>query len=165
VSPQLAGELAGDPPARERMLDAAQTALALTAGDDQTSATLIVEGAGGLLSPLADELTVCDLAAALRLPLLIAARPGLGTINHTLLTLQSARAAGLTVRAVVLTPWPGEPSRLELSNRETIERLGFVEVAGLPLAAGPDLDELARIGASLPWRRWLGMPAAVRQPA
>jgi dethiobiotin synthetase len=165
VSPQLAGELEGDPPARERMLDAAHAALALSAGDDQTSATLIIEGVGGLLSPLADELTVCDLAAALRLPLLIAARPGLGTINHTLLTLQSARAAGLTVRAVVLTPWPGEPSRLELSNREAIERLGFVEVAGLPLAAGPALDELARIGASLPWRRWLGIPAAVRQPA
>ena len=56
--------------------------------------TVIVEGVGGLLSPLAENLTVCDFAVALRLPLLIAARPGLGTINHTLLTLQAARAAG-----------------------------------------------------------------------
>jgi len=167
VSPQLAGELAGEPPARERILEAGRDALALAAGDgEQTGgATLIVEGVGGLLSPLADGLTVCDLAVALRLPLLIAARPGLGTINHTLLTLQSARAAGLTVRAVVLTPWPRRPLRLELSNRAAIERSGLVEVAVLPRAGGPAIDELARIGESLPWRRWLGASDAVRQPA
>ncbi len=157
VSPQLAAELAGRPLAREQVLDAALAALASAAGDDGAAPrTLIVEGAGGLLSPLADELTVCDLAAALRLPLLIAARPGLGTINHALLTLQAARAAALTVRAVVLTPWPAQPSRLERSNREAIERFGFVEVATLPRADGPDLSELARIGEELPWRRWLG---------
>ena len=72
--------------------------------------TLIVEGVGGLLVPLARSFTVCDLAAALGLPLVIAARPGLGTINHTLLTVRVARAAGLEVRAVVLTPWPAEPT-------------------------------------------------------
>jgi dethiobiotin synthetase len=161
VSPQLAAELAGEPLARERVLDAARAALASATNDGDAAATLIVEGAGGLLSPLAEELTVCDLAAALRLPLLIAARPGLGTINHTLLTLQSARAAGLTVCAVVLTPWPERPSRLEHSNREQIARLGFVEVAVLPRAAGPDLAELARVGEELPWRRWVGRRAAV----
>jgi dethiobiotin synthetase len=169
VSPQLAAELAGEPLARERVIDAARAALAAASvsdaredgigedgiGEDGLAATLIVEGAGGLLSPLAEELTVCDLAVALRLPLLIAARPSLGTINHTLLTLQSARAAGLNVRAVVLTPWPERPSRLERSNRDAIERFGFVEVATLPRADGPDLDELARIGGTLPWRRWL----------
>lgn len=173
VSPALAAELAGVPLARGRVLDAARAALAAASmsrargactGEDGTSedgaaTTLIVEGAGGLLSPLADELTVCDLAVALRLPLLIAARPGLGTINHTLLTLQSARAAGLTVRAVVLTPWAERPSRLERSNRAAIERFGFVEVATLPRADGPDLDELARVGGALPWRRWLGVCA------
>ena len=55
---------------------------------------LIVEGVGGLLAPLAEDYTVRDFAVALGLPLLIAARPGLGTINHTLLTLQGARAGG-----------------------------------------------------------------------
>ncbi len=164
VSPQLAAELAGEPLPRARVLDAAREALASASdhGDHEArGATLIVEGAGGLLSPLADELTVCDLAVALRLPLLIAARPGLGTINHTLLTLQVARAAGLTVRAVVLTPWPERPSRLERSNREAIARFGFVEVAVLPRACGPELAELARIGEELPWRRWLGRRAGV----
>ena len=96
-----------------------------------------------------------DLAVALGLPVLIAARPGLGTINHTLLTLEAARAVGLDVRAVVLTPWPREPTVLERSNRETLARVGEVEVDTLSPIAGPELSELARAGEQLPWRRWL----------
>jgi dethiobiotin synthetase len=162
VSPQLAAELAGEPLDRRELL---ATATELAASAVREERTLIVEGAGGLLSPLATELTVCDLAVALRLPLLIAARPGLGTINHTLLTLQAARAAALNVRAVVLTPWPERPSRLERYNLEAITRFGFVEVGTLPRADGPQISELARIGAALPWRRWLGeRPAPVAQP-
>jgi dethiobiotin synthetase len=162
VSPQLAAELAGEPLDRRELLAAAAEVAASAVREERT---LIVEGAGGLLSPLAAELTVCDLAVALKLPLLIAARPGLGTVNHTLLTLQAARAAGLSVRAVVLTPWPERPSRLERYNREAITRFGFVEVETLAPANGPEIAELARIGAALPWRRWLGRrPAAVAQP-
>jgi dethiobiotin synthetase len=153
VSPLLAAELAGETLQARRLLAAGAAAVADREDGDST---VIVEGVGGLLSPLADNLTVCDFAVSLRLPLLIAARPGLGTINHTLLTLQSARAAGLSVRAVVLTPWPPQPSRLELSNREAITRFGFVEVDTLGLAASPRIEELARVGAELPWRRWLG---------
>jgi dethiobiotin synthetase len=153
VSPQLAAELAGERIDRERMLAAAAAAAANGGG---VPPVVIVEGVGGLLSPLADDFTVCDYAAALRLPLLIAARPGLGTINHTLLTLQAARAAALHVRAVVLTPWPERPSRLERSNLEAITRFGFVEVVTLARAASPEIAELARVGADLPWRRWLG---------
>jgi dethiobiotin synthetase len=169
VSPQLAAELAGEPLARERVLEAARGALAGAStsadGGECERRTLIVEGAGGLLSPLAEELTVCDLAVAMRLPLLIAARPGLGTINHTLLTLQVARAHGLSVRAVVLAPWPEHPSVLEESNRSAIARFGFVEVATLARAATPAIDELARIGGALPWRRWLGERPRVAQVA
>ena len=108
--------------------------------------TLIVEGVGGLLVPLADELTVRDLAVALGLPLLIAAGPGLGTINHTLLTLDAARAAGLDVCAVVLTPWPEQPSKLEQSNRATIAQLGDVEVVCLGHVGSPAVADLARAG-------------------
>ncbi|HYM54222.1 MAG TPA: dethiobiotin synthase [Solirubrobacteraceae bacterium] len=148
VSPHLAARLAGERIDPERLLAAARRA----AIDD---GTLVVEGVGGLLVPLTDHYTVCDLAAALGLPVLIAAAAGLGTINHTLLTLEAARAAGLDVRAVVLTPWPEEPSELERSNLETIAHLGGVEVVGLGAVPGPDIAELARVGASLPWRRWL----------
>jgi dethiobiotin synthetase len=81
---------------------------------------------------------VRDLAADLGYPLAIAAPPGLGTINHTLLTIEAARAAGLEVAMVVLTPWPERPTRIEQSNRETIADLGDVDVrilAPLDLAA------------------------------
>lgn len=148
VAPHLAAQLAG------AQIDPAQ--IVASARESAEGATLIVEGVGGLLVPLSDDFTVCELAASLALPLLIAARPGLGTINHTLLTLRAARAAGLEVAAVVITPWPAEPTLLERSNRETIARLGTVEVDTLAAVAGPDPDELARAGGLLPWREWLG---------
>lgn len=150
VSPHLAAELAG-----ERIDPAQVLADARISSDPAGEEIVIVEGVGGLLVPLAGQYTVCDLAAELGLAVLIAARPGLGTINHTLLTLQAARAASLDVRAVVLTPWPREPSVMALSNRETIARLGEVEVAGLPHVSALDSAALARAGESLPWRRWL----------
>ncbi len=150
VSPHLAAELVG------QRLDPAQLlAAARAAGQGHT---LVVEGVGGLLVPLAPDYTVCDLAADLRLPLLIAAAPGLGTINHTLLTLHAARAVGLDVAAVVLTPWPSQPSPMERSNRETIARLGGVEVEGLPRVQTPSPSELVLAGETLPWRRWVGAP-------
>ena len=114
----------------------------------------MVEGVGGLLVPLSDEHDIRDLAVALGLPLVIAARPGLGTINHSLLTIEAARAAGLDVRAVILTPWPDEPSVMERSNRDTIARRGAVEVATLRRVR--DEDDLAAAGATLPWADWLG---------
>ena len=147
VSPHLAAQLAGERVDPEDLVMRARAA-----GGDE--ATLIVEGVGGLLAPLAEDYTVRDLAVALGLPLLIAARPELGTINHTLLTLQSARAVGLDVRAVVLTPWPEEPSEIQLSNRETIARMGDIEVAVLSQIRSPAISDLAPAGNALPWRQW-----------
>ena len=77
-----------------------------------------------------------DLAVALGFPLVVAARPGLGTISHTLLTLEAARAAGLAVAGVVLTPWPDAPTAMLRSNRATIARLGAVDVSDAAAAAG-----------------------------
>jgi dethiobiotin synthetase len=161
VSPHLAAELAGVEIERISLLANADRAWArvqseAAVGEENgDEATLLVEGVGGLLVPLSGSYLVADLASDLALPLLIAARPGLGTINHTLLTLQAARAAGLDVMAVVLGPWPQEPGPIERSNRETIASLGEVEVASLPLVAAPDPAMLAAAGESLPWRRWL----------
>lgn len=150
VSPHLAAELAGT------MLELDGLARAGRAAADGAD-VLVAEGVGGLLVPFGD-FTVRELAVALGLPLVIAARPGLGTINHSLLTLAVARAAGLDVRAVVLTPWPDEPSVLQRSNRATIARLGEVAVATLPVTT-PAVADLARAGATLPLDRWLGGPA------
>ncbi len=147
VSPHLAAELA------EKMLDLGvllRAAHAAAAGAE----VLVVEGVGGLLVPFGD-FSVRDLAVALGLPLVVAARPGLGTINHSLLTIEAARSAGLDVRAVVLTPWPLDPNVMQRSNRATIERLGAVEVATLqPTTAA--FGDLARAGAALPFDGWLG---------
>jgi dethiobiotin synthetase len=122
VSPHLAAELAGTP------IDPA----ALLAHAHALGEPLIAEGVGGLLVPITVGYAIRDLARDLGLPLVVVARPGLGTINHTLLTIEAARAVGLEVRCVVLSPWPQDPSAMERSNRETIERLGGVPVHGLP---------------------------------
>jgi len=125
VSPHLAAEIAGEEIDRGRLLNAARAA---GSGAD----VLICEGVGGFLVPLRDDYLVRDLAAELGLPVVVAASPGLGTINHTLLTIESVRAAGLDLAGVVLTPWPAGPSSMEESNRETIRELGSVSVRTLP---------------------------------
>jgi dethiobiotin synthetase len=135
VSTHLAAELAG------RSIEPAD----LVAHARGLGQPLVAEGVGGLLVPLTTGYSVRDLAVDLGLPLVIAARPGLGTISHTLLTIEAARAVGLEVRCVVLTPWPDEPSVMERSNRATIEQLGGVSVHGLP-ATTPDT-----LSAQLAW--------------
>ncbi|MGD0197830.1 MAG: dethiobiotin synthase [Solirubrobacteraceae bacterium] len=148
ASPHLAAELAGV------RIDVAAIAAALRAEAGRAEG-LVVEGIGGLLVPLADGWDVARLAAELDLPVIVAARCGLGTINHTLLTLEAARARGLDIRAVVLTPWPPVPSAIEESNRRTIAALGGVEVALLPALARLTRASLAAAGADLPYERWL----------
>jgi dethiobiotin synthetase len=125
ASPHLAAALAGEEIDPARLRSAAASAA-------ERAEAIVCEGVGGLLVPLAPGYLVRDLAADLGYPLAIAAGPGLGTINHTLLTIDAARAAGLEVAAVVLTPWPEQPSEVEASNRETIAALGGVVVKTLP---------------------------------
>ncbi|MGH2983505.1 MAG: dethiobiotin synthase [Solirubrobacterales bacterium] len=125
VSPHLAAELAG-----ERINPARLAAAARAAGG--RSNLLVCEGVGGFLVPLAPGYLVRDLACELGLPVVIAASPGLGTINHTLLTVEAVRGAGLEPAAVVLTPWPVDPSSMEQSNRSTIGALSATEVLTLP---------------------------------
>ena len=146
VSPHLAAALAG---AELEVAQLAAAARAAGAGAD----ALVVEGVGGLLVPLSPRASLRDLARALALPVVVAARPGLGTINHTLLTLEAARGVGLDVRAVVLGPWPDAPGELERSNAETIASLGDVAVETLPA-----LTPAAVADARLPAASWLGEP-------
>lgn len=124
ASPHLAATLAGEEIDPERLRQAARNA---AAGAD----AIVCEGVGGLLVPLTPTYLVRDLAVDLGYPLVIVASPGLGTINHTLLTLKSARAAGLEVAAAVLNPWPEEPSEIESDNRKTIAALGKVRIETL----------------------------------
>ena len=142
VSPHWAAELAGTTIEPARLLAAARSA----------GAPLICEGVGGLMVPLTTGYLVRDLAVDLALPVVVAARTGLGTISHTLLTVEAARAAGLRVAGIVMTPWPADPAPVERSNRETVEQLAGVTVSGLPTATPATL---ATVGAALPLRAWL----------
>jgi len=120
------------------------------AGDDAEA--VVCEGVGGLLVPLTPAFSVRDLAAELGLALVIAARPGLGTINHTLLTVEAARSAGLRVAGIVMTPWPDEPDAMARSNRETVQELTAVTVSPLSTT---EPRALAEAGATLPLDEWL----------
>ncbi|HEY6837696.1 MAG TPA: dethiobiotin synthase [Geobacteraceae bacterium] len=89
---------------------------------------VIVEGAGGLMVPLAGGLTVADLILHLGLPALIVARPNLGTINHTLLTTFTARQLGIDVRGIIINNYPAQPDQAEEYAPHMIDSL-----AGAPL--------------------------------
>ena len=141
LSPHLAAELVGERIEPAQLVEAARA-----------HELLVCEGVGGLMVPITPGYLVRDLAIDLELPLVVAARTGLGTINHTLLTVEAARAAGLRVAGVVMTPWPEDPTEMERSNRATVERLADVRVSGLP---NTSRDGLAEAGASLPLDDWL----------
>jgi dethiobiotin synthetase len=145
LSPHYAAELAGETIEPALLVAAAR-------GAGRGADAVVCEGVGGLLVPITPGYLVRDLAVDLALPLVVAARTGLGTINHTLLTVEAARAAGLRVAGVVMTPWPAEPAAIECSNRETVERLAGVTVSGLPPT---DPGSLARAGSGLPLEEWL----------
>ncbi|MGI8594788.1 MAG: dethiobiotin synthase [Solirubrobacteraceae bacterium] len=153
ASPHLAARLADVALAPRSIVANARSA-------GERADVLVVEGVGGLLVPLTRNYAIADLARDLELPLLVVARPGLGTINHTLLTLEAARARGLAIAAVVLTPWPSEPTDVERSNLESIADLGAVEIATLERVGRGDSSLLAESAGGLPISRWVGAPSS-----
>lgn len=146
VSPHLGAELEGEPIDPERLRGAM-----LRAADGAD--VLICEGVGGFLVPLTTDYLIRDLARDLGLPVTIVASAGLGTINHTLLTIQAVRGAGLSVGRVVLNLWPEAPSLLEVSNRDTIAELGSVNVEMLQHLDLASPQRWPAIGLSEPERR------------
>jgi 8-amino-7-oxononanoate synthase/dethiobiotin synthase len=99
---------------------------------------VVVEGAGGLLVPIDDATTMADLARALGLGIVVVARPALGTLNHTALTVEAARARGLRIEGVVISDFPREPGPAERTNPGEIEKLCEVRLIGVV----PHLDAL-----------------------
>jgi len=92
---------------------------------------VIVEGAGGLLVPIKEDYLMSDLASDLGLPLLIVARPGLGTLNHTSLTVEAARKRGIEVLGIVINRFPASPGLAERTNPEQIARMTGAPVVGV----------------------------------
>lgn len=91
---------------------------------------LLVEGLGGLMVPVGEEWTIADLAVSLKLPLVIVARAGLGTINHTVLTIRVAEQAGLVAKAVILNEHGHDPDPSWPTNASLIEDFGDIAVIG-----------------------------------
>lgn len=110
----------------------------------KSNRTIIVEGAGGILVPINNQDRMVDLAVALKLPVIIAARTTLGTINHTLLTLECLRSRGLEPDGAILLgpPFP--------ESRKAIEEFGKVLIlAEIPLLKPLSFETLASVpGAS-----------------
>ncbi|MCI0453408.1 MAG: dethiobiotin synthase, partial [Candidatus Dadabacteria bacterium] len=96
-----------------------------------THDTVIVEGAGGLLVPITDGYLMSDLAFDLGLSVIIVACPGLGTLNHTLLTVESARVRGLNVMGIVINQFPAKPGFAERTNPELILRMTGAPILGV----------------------------------
>ncbi|HET8658991.1 MAG TPA: dethiobiotin synthase [Micromonosporaceae bacterium] len=109
LSPLAAAQVAQLPPL------ALDTALAAVRADAAAYDLVLVEGAGGLLAPMGEGWTLADLAVNLGCPALVVARAGLGTLNHTALTLEALRRRGLSAR-VVIGAWPAVPELVHLSN-------------------------------------------------
>jgi dethiobiotin synthetase len=107
-------------------------------------AAIVVEGAGGLLVPLTERETYADLAGALALPVLLVARAGLGTVNHTALTVEALRRRGLAVAAIVLNRTAPDDDPSVPHNAAEIARLtGIAPAATLPYVH--DIGARARV--------------------
>lgn len=103
---------------------------------------VLVEGAGGLLVPLSPDLTMADLARALGLAVLVVARDALGTVNHSLLTVEAVRARGLPLLGVVLSRLGATGE--DLDNGRAIEAHGGGPILGtLPFLPGASDEALA----------------------
>jgi dethiobiotin synthetase len=154
VAPAVAARLAGVRLTLEAVVAAVRC-------QDQPDGVILVEGVGGLLCPLTEEHTVADLAAALDLPLVVVARRSLGTLNHTLLTLEAARFRGLIVAGVVVNETApvrdlaDQTNVAELEKRIDVPLLAVVPYLGEPVTdttaalAGVDWWHLCRVGRAL----------------
>lgn len=122
LAPAVAAERAGQPVDWEAMQ---RSSTMIEGGSD----VLIVEGVGGAMVPLDARHTVLDLARWLALPAVVVARASLGTINHTLLTVNALRDAGVRVAGVVVNRYPADGASVaEESNPRAIEKWGKVPI-------------------------------------
>ncbi len=112
-------------------------------------AVVLVEGVGGLLCPLTERETVADLAGVLGMPLVVVCRRSLGTLNHTLLTLEVARTRGLPVAGLVVNETAPPSGLAEATNVEELKRRGGVPLLAVvpyqPPPAAPDPAALAGV--------------------
>ena len=125
-SPHLAGRMGENYPRIAHILDCAKQL-------QKNHGFVVIEGAGGIMVPLDESSTMIDLMVQLALPVLLVSRIGLGTINHTLLSIQALRAAGLDLLGVAFNT-PESPTQegrfIHDDNPKTIARFGGINILG-----------------------------------
>lgn len=129
-----------------------------------TQQSVVVEGAGGLLVRLdSSGGTLLDLASLLaavaEVEVVVVVAAGLGTLNHTELTVDALRARGLVVRGLVVGSWPAEPGLAERCNLDDLQRIAPL-LGVLPVGAG-SLDREAFVDAAPGWLSGAGAPGPV----
>ena len=119
---------------------------------------VLVEGAGGLMVPLRGGYLMADLVRRLALPLLVVARPSLGTINHTLLTIFAAKSMDLTVGGFIVNRMPAQPDVAEAEAPHQLASLASADLlAVLPEVSGREEARVEQLAAeiagqaTLPW--------------
>lgn len=150
LAPEAAAQRAGLAlPTRAELATAVRSA-------DAPGRLTLVEGAGGLLVRIgADGVTLRDLAADLSAPVLVVVSPGLGTLNHTELTLESLAGQGIPCAGLVIGAWPAHPGPAEEGNLEELARLAPLR-AVLPAGAGAaSAEEFEAISADAFDRGWI----------
>lgn len=150
LAPAAAAEAAGKAlPTRAQLRE-------LIGGLDRPGRLTLVEGAGGLLVELAEGgVTVRDLAVDLGAAALVAVAAGLGTLNHTALTLEALAAKGVSCIGLVIGSWPARPGVVEASNRTALAGMAPVRAA-LPAGAGKlDRAQFAEMSAAAFDRDWV----------
>jgi dethiobiotin synthase len=143
LSPEAAARAAGRPP-----LDLAAAAVLIKELPGEAD-LILVEGAGGLLvryDPAGG--TIADLAAMLGAPVLVVTTAGLGTLNHTALTLEALRSRRLTLAGVVIGSWPAEPGLAERGNRTDLPVIAGGPLAGALPAGAAGLSRAGFLAAA-----------------
>ena len=108
----------------------------------RSTGTTLYEGAGGLLVPIKADYYMSDFAKDMGIPLIIVSRPGLGTINHTLLSIEYAKKKGLQILGIVISNYPSRPGLAESLNIGAIRELTDVEIIGvIPNIEGLDVQK------------------------
>ncbi|MFM9034424.1 MAG: dethiobiotin synthase [Mycobacterium sp.] len=151
LAPAAAAELAGlELPAPELVLAAIRDA-------DRPGRLTLVEGAGGLLVQLAaGGVTLRDLAAELDAPVLVVCQAGLGTLNHTALTLEALGNKGLSCLGLVIGAWPPDPGRAETYNRGALGELAAVRAVLPAGAAALSTERFAEMSRAVFDPGWVG---------
>ncbi len=150
LAPAAAAERAGLPLPNRVELDVLLRVV------DHSHQLTLVEGAGGLLVELGDNgVTLRDIAHDAHAPVLVVVSVGLGTLNHTALTLEALAAQSIPCTGLIIGAWPADPGPVELTNREALARMAPLRAVLPAGAAALSKEEFEQMSTSAIERDWL----------